>query len=111
MTSDTLWQRYIYDTPFDDDEMPLLNSRMSVTDSSTEKSFRISGRSLYSLSLMDFERLCTSLKRGGYHSVVIVDDYAWLTENGRVRKGADAHMKAFCHHFQRKGFCCNITKG
>lgn len=72
------------------------------------KAFRVSGKSLYSLSLRDFEMLCVFLKSGGYQSVAIIDDYAWLTENGRIRKGAEAHMRAFCHHFQRKGFRCFV---
>lgn len=103
MTSDTLWQKYVYDTPFDDDEMPLLNSRKSTIDG-TRKTFEISGKSLYGLDSRSFEKICKTLMDGNFGNVVIIDDYQFRSNNSTVVKGSKAHMMSFCHLFQKKGF-------
>lgn len=109
MTSDTLWQKYIYNTPFDNEEMPLLNSRMSKLDFN-DKSFIISGRSLYDLDKTSFIELCSSLKSNGYINIIITDDYRFTSDNLYVRNGAIAHQKAFCYLFQKRGFHCCIKR-
>lgn len=107
MTSDTLWQKYIYNTPFDDEEMPLLNSRLSKLDFN-DKNFIISGRSLYDLDKASFIELCSSLKSDSYINITIIDDYCFASDNMYVKNGAIAHQKSFCYLFQKQGFHCCI---
>ena len=61
MTSDTLRQKFIYNTPFNDDGFPLLNSRLSVI-SEGMRIFSVSGKHLFELEKGDFDKLCDGLK-------------------------------------------------
>lgn len=109
MTSDTLWQKFIYNTPFDDEEMPLLNSKMSIVDP-CRKTITISGSSLYDFEQDNFICLCEGLANDGYGNVLIENDLHLRSGNFLVEKGAKAYLLAFCYLFQKRGFHCKITE-
>lgn len=107
MTADTLWQKYIYNTPFDDDGLPLLNSRLSEILKDNEP-YIISGKALFTLSEADFDSLCFRLSSFGFNSIFIENDYELKSNNIILKKGVEAHLKAFCRLFQDKGFHCRV---
>ena len=107
MTSDTLWQKYIYNTPFDDEGFPLLNSPKSVIDPPLAY---LLGSFCYQLTEKEFGVLCGNLHRQGVHSVVLINDYRFESDNPNIRKGSLAHMKALCFLFQQQGFCSRIEE-
>lgn len=105
MTSNTLWQKYIYNTPFDDEGFPLLNSRKSALEPPVAY---LLGSSCYQLTEKEFGVLCGNLHRQGVHSVVLINDYHFQSDNPIVQKGSLAHMMAFCFLFQQQGFSSYI---
>lgn len=107
MTSDTLWQKYIYNTPFDDEGLPLLNSRKSTPEPPIAY---LLGSFCYQLTEKEFNILCKNLHRQGVHSVVLINDYCFKSDNPIIRKGSLAHMRAFCFLFQQQGFCSQIEE-
>lgn len=109
MISDTLWQKYIYNTPFDDDEMPLLNSRKSIING-IYKTINISGKSLYSYNKKDFLKLCNDFHNNDYLNVIIDNDYEFESNNSILINSAKAHMLSFCYLFQENGFNCIVNK-
>lgn len=109
MTSDTLWQKYIYDMPFDDNEMPLLNSRMSVVASSNH-CIMIPGKALYALDENKFVDLCKHLFFEKIENIIIKNDYEIKSKNQVIENAAKAHMMSFCHLFQENGFHCRVDK-
>lgn len=100
MISNTLWQKYIYNTPFDDEGLPLLNSRKSTPEPPISY---LLGSSCYQVTEEEFVILCKNLQRQGVHSVVLINDYHFQSDNPIVRKGNLAHMMAFCFLFQQQG--------
>lgn len=103
MTSDTLRQKFIYNTPFNDDGFPLLNSRLSVI-SEGMHIFSVSGKHLFELEKGDFDKLCDGLKNNGIDAIVIINDYHLQCQNPLLLRGIKAHLMSFCHLFQQKGF-------
>jgi len=108
MTSDTLRQKFIYNTPFNDDGFPLLNSRLSVI-SEGMRIFCASGKHLLELEQGDFDKFCDDSKDDNIDAIVIIDDYHLQCQNPLLLRGIKAHLMSFCYLFQQKGFYSAIV--
>lgn len=106
MVADTLRQRYIYATPYNKDEFPLVNldKELNILDN---KAFKINGTQLYSLEENEFKTLLNVIK-SKFNSVFIINDYNFKSSNTILNRGCLCHMMAFAYLFKQNNLKCNI---
>ena len=73
MTSDTIRQKYIYNTPYDDNEFPLVLE--DSFDIEKDKYTSINASYLYCLEEQDFKRVVQNIKTSNIDKVIIRNDY------------------------------------
>lgn len=106
MISSTLRQKFIYNTPFDDDEYPLVKLDL-IED--CKNPYEIKASSLYFIDEKRFNQIVNSLQKD-CDSVVIIDDYEIKSQNGILQYGIKAYILAFSYLFKKQGFKCCIKK-
>ncbi len=106
MVADTLRQKFIYATPFDENEFPLVELDSDLN-SSTKDIVKINASSLYFLEKDGFESLVNEIK-SKHDSVLIVNDYHFKSSNIILNKGCLCHIMAFAYLFKQKELKCNI---
>ena len=107
MVTDTLRQKYIYATPYDESEFPLIELDKDLN-SLTNNVFKINASILYFLEKEDFESLINEIK-SKHDSVLIVNDYRFKSFNTILNKGCLCHMMAFAYLFKQNNLKCNIV--
>lgn len=108
MISSTLRQKYIYNTPFSDDDFPLVKLDIDI-DANSNDVFKINASDLYNLEENDFEKILTSLDLN-IISVLIINDYRFKSQNKKLINGSKAHILAFAYLFKKNGYNCNIVE-
>ncbi len=108
MVADTLRQKFIYATPYDRNEFPLVELDKELN-SSTKNTYKINASALYFLEKADFESLVDKIKRE-HDSILIIDDYHFKSTNVILNKGCLCHMMTFAYLFKQKQLKCNIVK-
>ena len=106
MVADTLRQKFIYATPFDKDEFPLVNLDKNL-DLKTKNTFKINASELYFMEKDEFESLVNIIKSHS-NSVLIVNDYNFKSSNIVLNKGCLCHMMSFAYLFKTNNLKCNI---
>lgn len=106
MVADTLRQKFIYATPYDDNEFPLVELDANLN-ASTNNSYKINASTLYFLEKEDFESLVNEIKFK-HDSVLIINDYRFKSFNAILNRGCLCHMMAFAYLFKQKELKCNI---
>lgn len=106
MVADTLRQKYIYATPYDEDEFPLVELDRNITILS-KNVFKINGTQLYSLDEDEFKSMLVTIK-SKYDSVLIINDYSFKSSNAILNRGCLCHMMAFAYLFKQNNLKCNI---
>lgn len=104
MVSDTLRQKFIYNTPFDDNEFPLVVLDEDISSNSAD-TYKINASKLYFIEEMDFENLIKSISNS---KVLILNDYKFKSLNSILNKGSLCHILAFAYLFKKNGFKCNV---
>ena len=106
MVADTLRQKYIYATPYDKDEFPLVELDKDLN-STTENVFKINASKLYFIEKNEFETLVNIIKPNK-DSVLIINDYSFKSSNKILNKGCLCHMMSFAYLFKQNNLKCNI---
>lgn len=105
MVYDTIRQKFIYNTPFDDKEFP----KVTLDETATFKNpYSINATYLYSLEIDDFENVVDTI-RANNDSVIIVNDYRLKSRNEALSDGIRCHMLAFAYLFKERGILCGIS--
>lgn len=107
MVANTLRQKFIYATPYNENEFPLVTLDGDIN-SLTGNTFKINATTLYSLEQNDFQSLINIIK-SKYSSVLIVNDYRFKSANIILNRGCLCHMMAFAYLFQQNNLKCNVT--
>ena len=107
MVADTLRQKFIYATPYDKEEFPLvsLDGELNMLSKNT---YKIKASSLYFLEKYEFETLIEEIKSNNC-SVLIVNDYNFKSSSIILNKGALCHMMSFAYLFKQNNLKCNIV--
>ena len=106
MTSDTIRQKYIYNTPYDDNEFPLvLEDNIDI-----EKDIfsSINASYLYCLEEQDFKRVIQNIKTGNIDKVVIRNDYCFKSSNKILVNASLCHIMSFVYLFKKNGIKCKV---
>lgn len=106
MVADTLRQKFIYATPYDKDEFPLVDLDRNIN-LKMEDVFRINASELYFIEKEEFESLVSTLKSHN-NSVLIINDYNFKSSNVILHKGCLCHMLSFAYLFKTNNIRCNI---
>lgn len=106
MVADTLKQKYIYATPYDKNEFPLVKLDSEIN-SLAKNVFKINASTLYFLEQNDFQSLVSEIK-SKHDSVLIVNDYLFKSSNMILNNGCLCHMMAFAYLFKQNDLKCNI---
>lgn len=108
MITDTLRQKFIYATPFDKKEFPLVQLDKNL-ESKTTVIYKINALSLYFLEKEDFEKLIKSIV-GKYNAVLIINDQKFKSQNCILKNGFLCYMMAFAFLFKQNNLKCNISE-
>lgn len=106
MTSDTIRQKYIYNTPYNDDEFPLvLEDNIDINKS---EYFSIDASFLYFLEEQDFIGIVNALKSSRITNVVIINDYHFKNTNKILNNASLCHIMSFVYLFKKNGLKCMV---
>ena len=107
MVADTLRQKFIYATPYDKEEFPLvsLDGELNMLSKNT---YKIKASSLYFLEKDEFEIIIIKIKSNDC-SVLIVNDYNFKSSNIILNRGVLCHMMSFAYLFKQNNLKCNIV--
>ena len=106
MTSDTVRQKYIYNTPYDDNEFPLvLEDNINV-----EKDifYTINASFLYSLEEEDFKNVIQSIKSNNMNKVIIRNNLGFKSSNKILINASLCYIMSFVYLFKKSGLSCRV---
>ena len=106
MTSDTIRQKYIYNTPYDDNEFPLVLE--DGTDIEKDKFTSINASYLYCLEEQDFKRVVQSIKTSNMDKIIIKNDYCFKSSNIKLVNASLCHIMSFVYLFKKNGLKCKV---
>lgn len=108
MVSSTLRQKFIYNTPFNDDDFPLVKLDRDI-DIGSIHTFKINASKLYDLEENDFNELLKDIEIK-CNSVLIINDYDFKSQNKNLINGSNAHILAFAYLFKKNGYKSNVIE-
>lgn len=108
MVSSTLRQKFIYNTPFNDDDFPLVKLDGDI-DNNSIHTFKINASKLYELEENDFGALLKDLKLK-FNSILIINNYKFKSQNKNLINGSKAHILAFAYLFKKNGYKCGVIE-
>ena len=108
MTSDTIRQKYIYNTPYDDNEFPLVLE--DDADVENIQFFSIKASYLYYLDEHNFISIVQNIKSNNLDTVIIKNDYCYKSSNKILIDASLCHIMAFVYLFKKNGLKCKIDK-
>ncbi len=106
MTSDTIRQKFIYNTPYDDNEFPLVIE--DDVDVDNIEFFSIKASYLYCLEEYDFIGIVQNIKSNNLDTVIIKNDYSHKSSNKILIDATLCHIMAFVYLFKKNGLNCKI---
>ena len=104
MTSDTVRQKFIYNTPYDDNEYPLVvedEFDLNINDYEI-----IYATQLYQLEENDFDDYIIELKNKNIHKVLIKNDCVFENDNPILKNASYCYIKAFVYLFKKQKLMC-----
>ena len=106
MTSDSIRQKFIYNTPYDDNEFPLVIE--DNIDIQKEKYLLVNASFLYRLEENDFDQLVASNKSSNISNIVIRNDYYFKSSNKILINASLCHIMTFVYLFKKNGLRCKV---
>ncbi len=106
MISSALRQKFIYNTPFDDNEFPLV--KLDLIES-CKKLYKMKAISLYFIDEKRLNRIANSLQKD-FDSIVIINDYKIKSQNKILHECIQAYILAFAYIFKKQGLRCCIKE-
>ncbi len=103
MLDSTLRQKFIYNTPFTDDEMPYV-----ILDDITEDAKVITLSNLFKLEIIEFTKLVEELKNAKLDTLLLANDLAIISNNQIIQRAIKCYLLSFAYHIQIYGFKVNI---
>ena len=103
MLDSTLRQKFIYNTPFTDDEMPYILLNNIDGDAVVIKLSH-----LYKLEEIDFINLSEKLKNAKTNELLLINDLMITSNNQIIQRSIKCYLLSFAYHFQKQGFNVNI---
>lgn len=103
MLDSTLRQKFIYNTPFTDDEMPYV-----ILDDITEEAKVITLSNLFKLEIIEFAKLLEKLKNEKLDTLLLTNDLTIISNNQILQQAIKCYLLSFAYHIQKQGFKVNI---
>ncbi len=103
MLDSTLRQKFIYNTPFTDDEMPYV-----ILDNIAKDAIVIKLSYLYVLEKSEFLELSMKLKDAKSNDLLLTNDLAITANNQIILCAIKCYLLSFAYHFQKQGFNVSI---
>lgn len=103
MLDSTLKQKFIYNTPFTDDEMPYV-----ILDKLPDNPKMISISQLCSLEYYDFNNLISDLKNRKAFEILLCNDAELHSNNDMIKRAVKCYLMSFAYHFKKQGFRVDI---
>lgn len=106
MTSDTIRQKFIYNTPYDDNEFPLvLEDKIDIEN---DEYSSINASYLYCLEEDDFNKIVNNVISRNIDKVVIRNDYHFKSSNKILINASLCHIMSFVYLFKKNGLKCKV---
>ncbi|HBF68516.1 MAG TPA: hypothetical protein DDW20_04250 [Firmicutes bacterium] len=106
MTSDTIRQKFIYNTPYDDNEFPLVLE--DNIDMENDKYYLINASYLYCLEEFEFNTIIKDIKNKNIDKVIIKNDYLLKSGNKILVNASLCYIMAFVYLFKKNGIKCKV---
>ena len=106
VTSDTIMQKYIYNTSYDDNDFPLVLE--DNIDIEKDKCTSINASYLYCLEEQDFIRIVQNIEINNIDKIIIKNDYCFKNSNKILINASLSHILSFAYLFKKKRFKCKV---
>ena len=103
MLDSTLRQKFIYNTPLTDEEMPYV-----ILDNITKDATIIKLSYLYELEKFAFLELSEKLKNEKLNELLLINDLTTTANNQIIQRVIKCYLLSFAYHFQKQVFNVNI---
>ena len=107
MTSDTLKQKYLYNVPLLDNEMPMFKNDIIIFN---QESIRLPLSLLYEKDNNSFKQLLLDLKKMGIKNIILYNDISFLSDNIILKNAIQYYINAFAYWFKKNKFIVTIEK-